>query len=624
MPPDSTEFIQYLLDPKQFTLLKIIAGTGGLLGIMKAALDLWGKWQDKRALKMVGKELTHEFFDDEIIKTYTEIYVEPYCSPDDPSNKEDDLREIYGKGNHKKLFMLIDEFMAEGSNSRHMYLLGDSGTGKTAALINILMRNYRQGRSRKKQIVVFRLDRKNVDEYIDGITAKEKKNTVLFLDAFDEDPQAIDDIDNRYNELVDLMEGFNRVVISSRTQFFPNATAIKRETLIPDISADRKSGYRTFSIQYLLPFDDEQVRKFVNKRYRLWNYRLRGKARRIIDNAPSLALRPMLLKYMSSFTDSEKTYNNSVQIYEEIVNRWINRERIRDKAALRKFSEVLADNLYKNRRYNNGQIARGELRPFALSHGIDLDELELSSRSLLNQDGYGNYKFAHRSIMEYLFVKRFISLPVAERPELAWTDQMNRFLWEIIQDNLHNYKSIKFALDKIDVHGLAQVANIEFQKLNYEPRKLSDSDVSGILKRRGFYDSRKNKKAKGISHLYMSCSSPDGKILFDLATGLSWQQSGSDKRTKFKAAQDYINELNQEKFAGYSNWRLPTLEEAMSLMEPAKNKNGLHINSNFDETQHWIWTSDEESALRAWVVNFFNGYCSIYDIDSFIHVRAVR
>lgn len=184
MPPDSTEFIQYLLDPKQFTLLKIIAGTGGLLGIMKATLDLWGKWQDKRALKMVGKELTHEFFDDEIIKTYTEIYVEPYCSPDDPSNKEDDLREIYGKGNHKKLFMLIDEFMAEGSNSRHMYLLGDSGTGKTAALINILMRNYRQGRSRKKQIVVFRLDRKNVDEYINGINAKEKKNTVLFLDDF--------------------------------------------------------------------------------------------------------------------------------------------------------------------------------------------------------------------------------------------------------------------------------------------------------------------------------------------------------------------------------------------------------------------------------------------------------
>lgn len=442
--------------------------------------------------------------------------------------------------------------------------------------------------------------------------------------TFDEDPQAIDDIDNRYNELVDLMEGFNRVVISSRTQFFPNATAIKRETLIPDISADRKSGYRTFSIQYLLPFDDEQVRKFVNRRYRLWNYRLRGKARRIIDNAPSLALRPMLLKYMSSFTDSEKTYNNSVQIYEEIVNRWINRERIRDKAALRKFSEVLAGNLYKNRRNNNGQIPRGELRPFALSHGIDLDELELSSRSLLNQDGYGNYKFVHRSIMEYLFVKRFISLPVAERPELAWTDQMNRFLWEIIQDNLHNYKSIKFALDKIDVYGLAQVANIEFQKLNYEPGKLSDSDVSGILKKRGFYDSRKNHNAKGISHLYMSCSSPDGKILFDLATGLTWQQSGLDERTKFKAAQGYINELNQEKFAGYSNWRLPTLEEAMSLMEPAKNKNGLHINSIFDETQRWIWTSDEESAWGAWYVSFFSGYCNISHVGYGRFVRAVR
>ena len=116
MDPDSTNFLTYLLDPGQFTLLKIIAGLGALLAIMKTALELWAKWQDKRALEIVGKELTHEFFDDETIETYTEIYIEPYCSPDDPSNTEN-LQVIYGKGNHKRLFTLIDDFLGEGSKS---------------------------------------------------------------------------------------------------------------------------------------------------------------------------------------------------------------------------------------------------------------------------------------------------------------------------------------------------------------------------------------------------------------------------------------------------------------------------------------------------------------------------
>jgi Leucine-rich repeat (LRR) protein len=39
---------------------------------------------------------------------------------------------------------------------------------------------------------------------------------------------------------------------------------------------------------------------------------------------------------------------------------------------------------------------------FAEEYGIGLEELEIRSRSLLNRNAEGKYKFAHKSILEYL------------------------------------------------------------------------------------------------------------------------------------------------------------------------------------------------------------------------------
>jgi hypothetical protein len=76
-------------------------------------------------------------------------------------------------------------------------------------------------------------------------------------------------------------------------------------------------------------------------------------------------------------------------------------------------------------------------------------------------------------------------------------------------------------------------------------------------------------------------------------------------------------------FAGYRDWRLPTLEEAMSLMEPERKE--LYINPVFDNRQRWIWTADLYSASVAWFVSFYLGHCISLDIGIYdYHVRAVR
>jgi hypothetical protein len=70
------------------------------------------------------------------------------------------------------------------------------------------------------------------------------------------------------------------------------------------------------------------------------------------------------------------------------------------------------------------------LGPLANRFGVILPRIEhVRVRSLLNRDAQGNLKFAHRSIMEYLFVARFRKFP-SSTPRLEWTDQMKRFYWE--------------------------------------------------------------------------------------------------------------------------------------------------------------------------------------------------
>ena len=116
----------------------------------------------------------------------------------------------------------------------------------------------------------------------------------------------------------------------------------------------------------------------------------------------------------------------------------------------------------------------------------------------------------------------------------------------------------------------------------------------------------------------------DGKVICDKATGLMWQQSGSEKDMGYNQARNYIRQLNLEDFAGHNDWRLPTLKEAITLLKPEKTDNGLFIDPVFDDKQGCIWTSDLSSASSAWVVLFFYGYCTSYPFDHLNYVRAVR
>ena len=143
-----------------------------------------------------------------------------------------------------------------------------------------------------------------------------------------------------------------------------------------------------------------------------------------------------------------------------------------------------------------------------------------------------------------------------------------------------------------------------------------------MLKDKGFYDEHYNRSSSGFSNNYEL--QKYGKVVYDQASDLMWQQSGTSTYMPYAKAKEYVAELNNDQFAGYNDWRLPTLEEAMSLMEPTRKNGDLYIESVFDKTQKDIWTSDLYGASSAWVVHFGGGGCGNFGFRHGMYVRAVR
>lgn len=117
------------------------------------------------------------------------------------------------------------------------------------------------------------------------------------------------------------------------------------------------------------------------------------------------------------------------------------------------------------------------------------------------------------------------------------------------------------------------------------------------------------------------------QTVIDRITDLMWQQAGSEDEMTYDGAQQYIARLNQEQFAGYDDWRLPTTEELISLMEPLPLNENLYIDAIFSPRQPWCWSSDRDPQGDIWIIDFSHLDGGIYHdtvVDNTMYVRAVR
>lgn len=147
------------------------------------------------------------------------------------------------------------------------------------------------------------------------------------------------------------------------------------------------------------------------------------------------------------------------------------------------------------------------------------------------------------------------------------------------------------------------VPEIQGVELPDEPTELSEDEVVKLTKEFDFFDSDRNTTGNFDNYLV---DNGDGLTVTDLSTGLMWQREGFDIMSHRMLCKE-IDQLNEEKFGGYSDWRLPTMAEALSLMEQEKNERDQHITSCFSSQQPFIFVAAFRNPGGYWFVDFKQG-----------------
>lgn len=110
--------------------------------------------------------------------------------------------------------------------------------------------------------------------------------------------------------------------------------------------------------------------------------------------------------------------------------------------------------------------------------------------------------------------------------------------------------------------------------------------------------------------------------IMDRATGLCWQQGGSAYPMTMPEARAHVQTLNQDRFAGRSDWRLPTVDELLSLIRP-ETADEYCLEPIFDTRQQRLWSADRRSRRAAWYVDARLGFVASHDENGYFHVKAV-
>jgi sulfatase modifying factor 1 len=357
-------------------------------------------------------------------------------------------------------WFIRNAFDEKKESDKFYLILADSGMGKTTFLINLYIR-YMSRWGKKHQIKLLPFGDERIIKHLEELAKKQDdaKNTILLLDAFDEykgllppaTPDGLSDDERfrkRLDEIVELTRDFREVVITSRTQYFPGQEDKPYELKIPRFD---DKGFHTLAKMYLSPFDDDEIRRYLNKKYgvlQFWNRRKKRIAESIVKASPKLMVRPMLLAYIDYLVEDERQFKTTYQIYESLIEKWIEREankrkhestsREKFKSDLNAFSRKIALVIYdKHRQHSTLSVDKGTASQLCEAENLELRDYEITGQSLLTRDANHHWKFAHKSILEFFLAKEAVENPA--------------FLMQLLQSNFAGMDMAKTFCDEVGI-----------------------------------------------------------------------------------------------------------------------------------------------------------------------------
>lgn len=419
----------------------------------------------------------YDYYSEDEIKYATQNYITTHGQDEDPSNLLEPKESI---NNGIEQINLIKHFKAGFNKKRaekKFYLvLGDSGMGKTTFLINLFI-NYKLAilPIKKKKIYLISLSDSN---YREKIKSLESKETILLLDAFDEDVTGWADPEENLKELIKSIKNFSTVVLTSRGHFFSSKIDnISRIDIFKNLA--NKEEYSLDKI-YLSPIKNISIYTYLISRYIFKSPFKIFRALRIVTQCPNLMVRPMLLNNVEYLLKNKKTYALSSEIYEDLILSWIKREKqYVDEYSVIEFSRNVAEYMYNKRNTNKGlYIQEDKLEYFLKVSKIEINSIILKTRSLLNRTK-DKYKFSHKSIFEYfLALSKFDNLNI---DKLHGKNLSNPFNLEGLSDAERFYKEL--FITHITIPYLTKYSKLRlepFQLIKLKTLNLENSKINGL------------------------------------------------------------------------------------------------------------------------------------------------
>ena len=415
-----------------------------------------------------AQEIADELF--VIPRDLAPVYVQPDLQQYNPADDSDDDEDIFRVPAMEFLFGFINARKEKPDGRRHLFLLADAGMGKTSILAMFKLSHVNSFWPSDYNCLAMRLG-PDTSERLKDI--KSRGNTVLLLDALDEDSTAFGSVTQRIESLLMETKGFFRVIITCRNQFLP----LGNSEIFPRQDRIKLAGF-TCPVKYVSPFSDHQVQTYLGKRFPAnWKQHLRlskrvkmDKARAVVEGMDDLRFRPMLLSSVDDLIDEDIDPNNLFQIYKTLVEKWLDREKTKgnsiDRNKLLKACILLARYLTKT---GARELSESDLEQARKEHA-ELSELELvniGGRSLLNRNSEGAYRFAHQSFQEFLVVLALEHGFKADWP--VCTEMIRRFLFHV-----------DFSLIGKGLMG-ANLKNANLRGLNLKGVNLSGSDLRGVV-----------------------------------------------------------------------------------------------------------------------------------------------
>ena len=128
---------------------------------------------------------------------------------------------------------------------------------------------------------------------------------------------------------------------------------------------------------------------------------------------------------------------------------------------------------------------------------------------------------------------------------------------------------------------------------------------------------------------------PAEGIVYEPARDLHWTQNDAiDADVNHADALGAVAKLNADAFGGFTDWRLPEVEELFLLADRTRCNPAIDTEFFPACKSDWYWTATDDASEEkseetghsdyAWIVYFSGGYSGLDGRDGHDRVRAVR